>query len=254
MCRRPTVGDLVPFYQDEAVCIYHADCREVFAAGVLPIVDHVITDPPYSSHVDANSVRGEGHKPGGRRQDLGFDPMTPDLMSHVAAACRRSSRWSLVFSDVESGHLWRNELTSAGLEFIRSGVWVKQHPTPQMSGDRPAIGVELLTICHPKGRKRWNGGGRPAVWTCPTAYRNGDAIVHTTQKPAALMAAPLADFTDPGEAILDPFMGSGTTLVAAKRLGRKAIGIERERKYCEAAVERLRQGGLDIFGTAEASA
>jgi site-specific DNA-methyltransferase (adenine-specific) len=62
-----------------------------------------------------------------------------------------------------------------------------------------------------------------------------------TEKPIELMRELVSLFTDPGELILDPFMGSGTTLRAAKDLGRRAIGIELEEKYCEIAVQRLAQ-------------
>jgi site-specific DNA-methyltransferase (adenine-specific) len=69
---------------------------------------------------------------------------------------------------------------------------------------------------------------------------------HPTQKPLGLINLLLKQFSDMGETILDPFMGSGTTLVAAKQLGRCAIGIEIEEKYCAIAVERLRQDVLPL--------
>lgn len=69
---------------------------------------------------------------------------------------------------------------------------------------------------------------------------------HPCPKPEPLMSELVSSFTDIGDVILDPFMGSGTTLVAAKRLGRKAIGIEREEKYCEIAVKRLAQEALPL--------
>ena len=252
---------MTPYYQDESVCIYHGDCLEVFAAGVLPKMDHAIFDPPYSEWVHDKSRMGAKRSVGdkenrfadggfSRQKDIGFAALDEDTREKVAAWIGgHVSRWSLAFCDVESSHLWRDAFVDFGLDYVRTGAWVKVGGTPQFTGDRPAAGFEAITIAHAKGRKRWNGGGAHAVWTVPIVRVER---VHTTQKPEELMAQLLAQFTDPGDAIIDPFMGSGTTLVAAKRLGRKAIGIERERKYCDLAIERLAQGALGLEMTHEA--
>ena len=73
---------------------------------------------------------------------------------------------------------------------------------------------------------------------------HGKGKVHPTQKPIALMHWCIDQAPDDVQTILDPFMGSGTTLVAARNKGKRAIGIEREEKYCKAAVERLAQQTL----------
>lgn len=88
---------------------------------------------------------------------------------------------------------------------------------------------------------RWHGGGRSAVFTC-----NKVNSEHPTGKPLRLITQLVTLFSDPGELILDPFMGSGTTLRAAKDLGRRAIGIEIEERYCEIAVKRLAQEVLSF--------
>jgi site-specific DNA-methyltransferase (adenine-specific) len=251
-----------PFYEDSSVRLYHADCREVLQT--LPGVDHVITDPPYSRDVyvrlsQPNTNAGSGGpsrltvplkgKQGRPIHDLkdgalarmaagdigSIDEMLDEVARHIA---QRTSRWSLVFSDVETCFRWRYALESAGMRYVRTGAWVKPNAMPQMSGDRPAVGFEPATICHAQGAMRWNGGGRQAVWTFGTC--SGDERPdHPCPKPEALMLQLIEDFTDEGETILDPFAGSGTTLVAAKKLGRKAIGIEIDEKYCEVAARRL---------------
>lgn len=245
---------LKPYYSDASFAIYHGNCREVLAA--LPDVDIVLSDPPYSEWVHAKVRRGGSvHTPD--RKDgvkrpvistaavLGFGSLSDELRDEVAVwTGKHCRRWSLFFSDVESSHLWKESLTAAGLDYVRTGAWIKVGATPQFTGDRPASGFEAVTIAHPPGRKRWNGGGKHAVWT-HGVERSGERV-HTTQKPLSLMTELVAQFTEPNELILDPFMGSGTTLRAAKDLGRRAIGIELEERYCEIAAKRLAQEVLSL--------
>jgi DNA modification methylase len=238
-----------PYYADDSVCLIHGDCLDILPQ--LELVDHVITDPPYSEHVHGKSRSGgrdltaDGHAASfNRANELGFSAMTPDVMASVSRwFCELSRRWVLVFSDAELTHAWREALQGAGLEHCRTGAWVKLNATPQFTGDRPGVGHEAITIAHKPGRKRWNGGGSHATWTHAIEMNRGGANprLHTTQKPLPLMVDLVRDFTDQDETILDPFAGSGTTLVAAKLNGRKAIGIEREEKYCEIAAKRLRE-------------
>jgi DNA modification methylase len=244
---------MTPYYQDSHTTVYHSDCESVLP--FLPGVEHVITDPPYSEHVHNKSRRGSSLPDAGqyracisRARDLGFESIKPATMRTVAEYCSNVLRWVLVFSDVELTGEWRQHLTEYGLEYIRTGAWVKLNATPQFTGDRPASAFECITIAHRKGRKEWNAGGRHALWTFPIVINRGgdNPRLHTTQKPVELMAALIRDFTHPGETILDPFAGSGTTAVAAKSLGRKCICIERDEKHCATIVKRLSQEYLPL--------
>lgn len=248
---------MTPYYSQDGVTIYHGDCRDVLPT--LGQVDHVITDPPYGQRVYDNAAglrRQEMTQDEQRRRGHALMQMADgaigsidDAISPVASEIARiSRRWALVFSDVEMCFRWRQELEQAGMRYVRTGAWVKPNAMPQMTGDRPAVGFEPATICHAKGPMRWNGGGHAAVWTHGTC--RADRPDHPCPKPEPLMSELVSLFTDPGETILDPFMGSGTTLVAAKRLGRKAIGIELNEQYCEIAAKRLAQGALPLEWTA----
>lgn len=214
-------------------------------------VDHVITDPPYSKDMylryRTNAGAGvgvyatPGRKSGHVKNALEMHNLRigaiDDLLTPMTAQIKRvCSRWAIVFSDVEISHRWREEFDSW---YVRSGAWAKPDPMPQISGDRPGHGFEIATIAHPETRKRWNGGGRPALWICGTA-KGDDRPDHPCPKPLELMEKLVRDFTDPGETILDPFAGSGTTGVAAIRLGRNFIGWEKDPKYHAIALKRLR--------------
>lgn len=246
---------MTPYYEQDGVTIYHGDCLRVFEK-VAPFADHCITDPPYFRDVYLRASMPKtkvGSGTPGRMGasltklaagDIGCaDDLYMPAGENIAALTKR---WAIVFSDVESLDRWRVAL-SRGMRYVRTGAWIKPDAMPQMSGDRPAVGFEPCTICHAGGPMRWNGGGHQAVWThyiCKGLMRPD----HPCPKPESLMLELVELFTDPGETILDPFMGSGTTLVAAKRLGRKAIGIELEEKYCEIAARRLDQGVLPLHG------
>jgi len=251
--------DALPYRRKEVIgdCeLYLGDCTEILPH--LSQLDHCITDPPYSEHVHSKSRAGgkcdlvkDGYMASySRATDLGFAALTEDEREVCAREFARIvKRWTLTFSDIESCHLWRVALTHHGLDYCRTGIWRKLNATPQFTGDRPATAAETITIAHRKGRKKWNGGGRHAFWDFPIEInRSGhNPRLHTTQKPLPLMLALIADFTDMGETVLDPFMGSATTGIACLRLGRRFIGIEKDEQNFDTAFRRIRRANPAIF-------
>jgi site-specific DNA-methyltransferase (adenine-specific) len=219
---------MTPYYQDQSVTIYHGDCREV-----LPTIlaDVTISDPPYDERTH-NGARSHGDN----ASKINFAPL--DVAGTVPMLLSRTLRWCVCCCSMEMIAEYR---IAAPESWVRAGFWRRPDGAPQFTGDRPATPGDSIAIMHRPGKKRWNRGGHHAYWEFGVGR---EARVHPAQKPESLMAALVADFSEPGETILDPFMGSGTTLVAAKRLGRKAIGIEIEEKYCEIAAKRLAQGAL----------
>lgn len=223
------------------------DCLDpVTGLASLPdgSVDVVITDPPYSERVHARlgrEGRSDGHDV---RRPLEFGHLTSAQAEAVAQQCARvAKRWCLFFGDEFTSVDWRLAAEQAGCEYVRTGAWVKNDPMPQMTGDRPAPGWESIVIVHAPGRvgrMRWNGGGRSAVWMTNVSNNRGRSENrHPAQKPEDLMERLVEQFSDPGETILDPYAGSGTTCVAAIRLGRNFIGWEKDPKYAEVARRRL---------------
>ena len=238
MSRIETIGDCT---------LYLGDCREILPT--LGKVDHVLTDPPYGT--DAHAA---GHRVlsiiGTRRRDriaspLSFDPLSDETMDLVADFCAENcSGWALAFCQVEMVGKWRLAFEGAGARWSRGMVWVKPDSSPQLSGDRPAQGFESIALAWcGVGRSVWNGGGKRGVFVMskhdPGMGHGGGKNEHETQKPVKLMSELVELFTNDCDAILDPFMGSGTTGVACVKLGRKFIGIEIEPKYFDIACRRI---------------
>jgi site-specific DNA-methyltransferase (adenine-specific) len=233
------------YYQDDSVTLYHGDCREVMAGMEDASVKAVLTDPPYTERTHAkarkNTAEGIGHG------ITTFGSITDEDLEAILAECGRVSQgW--VVATLDYRHAVRfDETPPAGLKCQRVGVWVKTNPTPQITGDRPAQGWEAIAYLHrAKGRSNWNGGGKHGNYVTPIAAPEG----HPTAKPLSILRDWVSLFSDPGDTILDPFAGSGTTLRAAVDNGRKAIGVELDESYCELIAKRLSQGALDLFSGA----
>ena len=182
-----------------------------------------------------------------------------DSASEIA---RLTRRWALVFCQVEAAGSWAAALEVGGLDYVRTMVWIKPDAQPQFTGDRPGHGYESIVVAHRKGRKRWNGGGRVGVFTHCRARPGSpggpgsEPSPHPTTKPLALMAELVSLFSDPGELVLDPFAGSGSTGVACGQLGRRFQGFELDAGYYEIACRRLRGEAArinpaqpDLFGS-----
>jgi site-specific DNA-methyltransferase (adenine-specific) len=208
---------LTPYYQHGGITIYHGDCREVLPE-VRFGVDAVVTDPPY----------GHGQKWAGGTwatnpiYELAFKwdahPVPLDLLLEVIGVARRSIVWGGNYYSLPPSRCWLS--------------WIKAQSMPTMAD------FELA----------WTNLDRPAK--AFKELRNPDGKrEHPTQKPLSLMRWCIG-FVPGDGAVLDPFMGSGTTLLAAKELNRRAIGIEIEERYCEIAARRLQQEVLPLEATA----
>jgi len=235
---------MTPYYEDTkaGIVIYHGDARD----ALLDIgqVNLVVTDPPYASGArrDADKqVRGSMLREFEDEDWFSHDAMTgwgyawflrgvlTDIRRHLTAGAH-----TYVFSDWRQTPNIYGMLEATGYRVNHCLTWDKEHfgmgtywrnqhenivfgslgmPTAMLSQDRGSV-------------LRW----KPVS---PTAR------VHPTEKPIELLRDVIRSV--PGETVLDPFMGSGTTLRAAKDLGRKAIGIEIEERYCEIAAKRLAQ-------------
>ena len=228
--------------------LWLGDCLEVMQA--LEPVDHIICDPPYEAALhNARSHLSKLRKDGcPEMQEINFTAIDEIRDAYVSASVPLCNGWFIAFCTVEGARPWADAINVSPMKYKRSCVWVKPDSTPQLNGQGPAQGAEVFVVAWGgQGHARWNAGGKRGVYThlVNNPERTG---LHPTEKPRRLMSEIVADFTNPNQTILDPFMGSGTTGVAAVMAGRRFIGIEQNPEYFELACKRLtdaqRQGSL----------
>ena len=213
-----------PYYQDENVTLFHGDCLEL--ADVWTGADVLVTDPPY----------GVAHAPFVRRKG--------------------AQKWESIAGDTDTGARDAALSDWGDGPAIVFGKWTQPRPAgtrARLIWDKRPCGF-TGDLSMPWGAteeevyvlgRGFTGKRRPNVISVPTLM-SGDANRpdHPTPKPVGLMEH-LISYSPPG-VVADPFAGSGSTLIAARNLGRRAIGVELEERYCEIIAKRLAQGALDL--------
>lgn len=203
-------------------------------------VDHVMTDPPYGEETHKGARTRKGMSTGIVTEGntlIDFDHITHEqFITLCTEAVRVAKRWVVMTCE------WRHAALAeqSDLPVVRLGVWVKPNAAPQFTGDRPGMGWESVLILHREGAKRWNDGGHHAVWT----YNVVQGEYHRTQKPLPLLKKWISQFTDVGETILDPMMGSATTGVASLQLERNFIGCEIDKDNFAKAEKRIQETAM----------
>jgi hypothetical protein len=196
--------------------------------------DHVLTDPPYEQEAHTRTRRAHAGREG--RDPYAVIPFDPLTETQRQFLCTLPGGWVLIFCQEDAVGAYKARF---GTRYRRACVWVKSDGAPQFTGDRPAMGYEPIVCGWARaGKSRWNGGGKRGVYR--HNVHEGRPRLHPTQKPVALLRELLRDFTQPGDVILDPFMGSDSLGVACIETGRRFMGIERAPTFFATACQRIR--------------
>ncbi|MCJ8192002.1 site-specific DNA-methyltransferase [Sphingomicrobium aestuariivivum] len=225
-------------------------------------VDLIFADPPYNLQLGGNLIRPEGGKVDACDDEWdrfesfqAYDDFTRDWLAEARRILKDDgSIW--VIGSYHNIFRCGAILQDMGYWILNDIIWRKTNPMPNFRGTRFTNAHETLLWCakSEKSKYKFNYRAMKALnedlqmrsdWSIPICS-GGERLkddagdkVHPTQKPEALLYRVLLACTKPGDVVLDPFFGTGTTGAVAKRLNRRWIGLERERDYIEAATKRI---------------
>lgn len=242
-------------------CIMVGDCIALMNSLPAGSVDLIFADPPYNLQLGGELVRPDGSSVDAVDDDW-------DKFASFAAYDRFTRDWLLAARRLlkPNGAIWTvgsyhnifrvgAALQDAGYWLLNDVIWRKSNPMPNFKGTRFANAHETLIWAAraPDSRYTFNYHAMKALnddlqmrsdWLIPICngherLRDGTTKAHPTQKPEALLYRVVLASSRPGDIVLDPFFGTGTTGAVAKLLGRRWIGIEREARYAELAQARI---------------
>ncbi len=219
-----------PYYEADGITLYHGDCREILPLLEVPAL--TVADPPYGQKErTARGKAGRGHGPKWDRPARDFPPVIGDDKPYDPTPLLSLPRVIIFGAQRFADRL------PVSPSWI---VWDKRDGGP--SDDNGDCEMAWSNIGGPPRlfSHKWRGLVR--------ASENGRRSLHPTQKPVVLGEWILGRWTQPGDLVVEPYLGAGFICVAAKKMGRRAIGIEMEERYCEVVADRLSQRVLN-FGS-----
>ncbi|WP_104708449.1 DNA-methyltransferase [Helicobacter ailurogastricus] len=242
--------------------ILQGDCATILTTLPSGSVDFIFADPPYFMQTQGELLRVGGAKFAGVAEEWDkFKDFTHyDSFSQAwLAECRRVLKTNgsiCVIGSFQNIYRLGALMQDLGFWVINDIIWAKSNPVPNFNGTRLCNAHETLLWCakdkkasftfNYKTLKALNGGKQEkSIWEIPLcvgAERLKDSKgqkLHPTQKPERLLEKLLLMATKPGDLVLDPFVGTGTTGAVAKRLGRNFLGIEKDSHYIRAALARI---------------
>lgn len=222
-----------PYFERDGIVIYHGDCRDVLPA--IPRVDAVVTDPPfklsqsYNSNPDPENLEGVASIQDVSRMLIG------NASPGTIAAVFYDNRIMPFALDVFRRPGWR---------YLRFLTFYRRWGNAHKMNGWMSTSDPVLLFPAPGANPTFHGKWAHDTYIRSTASKEDTG--HPAQKPVEFVSQILENICPPSGLVVDPYLGSGTTAIAARLVGRRMIGIESEERYCEIAAKRLEQAVLPL--------
>jgi DNA modification methylase len=224
------LGDLFEIGEHRLLCGDSTDSDQVAKLMNGEKADMVFTDPPYGISYKSNWASKERE----RFDEIKNDNVILDILPSIVLLSKNNIHW-YIWTSHQVYSIWRGKFE----EYYKSTIiWSKKSGAMgDLEGDY-IVNYEMALFCH-YGRKTLNGKRESAVWDL--TRDSGIDYQHPTQKPVSLAEKAIINSSDQNNLVVDLFLGSGSTMVAAHQLKRKCYGMELDPKYCQVIIDRMKK-------------
>lgn len=230
-------GDVLEIGLHRLICGSSTDDKVISELMQDKQADLILTDPPYNVNYQGGAAKNRAKIANDNLSDEHFEQFLNKFYSLSAAHTKKGAAWYVFHAD-SYGYIFRNEMKKAGISLKQCLIWVKQHFVLGRQDYQWQHEPILYGWIEGKAHKWRADRKQTTILNFDKPQRNAE---HPTMKPIELLAYLMGNSSDAGDVVLDPFLGSGSTMVAAEQLGRVCFGVELEPKYCQVIVERMKR-------------